>query len=174
MVKDLDTEYRRLGLVTKLPGKILSLHGCENISEFVLHELCHEGCFNLKKAAYFIDNPDFDCLKGVVGHDKSQAYRPRQDIWGEMDAFTKHMQQAPFNKKVRSFVKPSFRRKGAPDSEIVEVVASSIGLKNPSFYAWNMKHDNHGILLYEKEESAPCDCEYLYECLCLLGFCPVF
>ena len=60
-----------------LPRKILSLHGHDNITELILHELCNEQCFNLEKAAYFIDNPDFDCFKGVAGHCRSQALRSR-------------------------------------------------------------------------------------------------
>ena len=53
--------------LSTLPQKILSLHGRADLAEFVLRDLCHERCFNLKKAAFFIDNPDFNHLKGIAG-----------------------------------------------------------------------------------------------------------
>ena len=167
-------KYNRLGLVAALPRKILSLHGHENICEFVLHELCHERCFNLKKAAYFIDNPDFDCIKGVAGHAAEQAYRPKQDVWSEVDEFTHHMKQAPFNNLVRTFYTPSLARKGCKNDEILEAVGKAIGFENPSCHVWSMKHDNHGIFLYEKDETSCPETEYMDECICVLGFCPVF
>lgn len=57
-----------------LPHKMLSVHGLSNATEFVLHELCQSSCFNLKKAAYFVDNPDFDRLQGVAGFNKEEEY----------------------------------------------------------------------------------------------------
>jgi len=53
--------------LSSLPRMILVCNGCENIFELLLHDLCHPTCFNLKKVAYFVDNPDFDCLQGVAG-----------------------------------------------------------------------------------------------------------
>src|SRR5262245_10115368 len=89
-----------LNLLSTIPQKVLSLHGTENITEFVLHELCNTHCFDFKKAAYLVDNPDFDCLKGVAGFSSDEAY-PKETIWEKPELFTAHMKKAAFNKKVR-------------------------------------------------------------------------
>ena len=70
--------YTILNTLSKLPRKMLSLKGQENVTEFVLHELCHKNCFNLDKAAYFVDNPDFDCLKGMAGFAPLRRMGPRK------------------------------------------------------------------------------------------------
>ena len=153
---------------------MLLLHGRDNVIEFVLHELCHEQCFNLEKAAYVVDNPDFNCLKGVAGFARSEAYEKEADVWKNPDAFSAHMQSSPFNQKVRSFEKESLCKKGASDDAIVSEVAQNLGLDHPSYYAWDMKHDNRGVLVYQKCDQEECDCNYLLDGLCMLGFCPVF
>jgi hypothetical protein len=160
--------------LSSLPRKILQLHGRDNVAEFVLHELGKEDCFNLERAAYIVDNPDFDCLKGVAGYCRPEAYHSDRTIWEDPESFSKHMQQSSFNNKIRYFYKPSAVRKKKTDQQIVEAIAKELDFVNPSFYAWRMKHDNHGILLYEKLEPDVCDCEYLLEGLCLIGFCPIF
>ncbi len=157
-----------------LPRKMLQLHGRENITEFVLHELGKKDCFNFERAAYIIDNPDFNCLKGVAGFCRPEAYVSQKDIWDEPDPFTEHMKKAAYNNKVRCFAKDSCVKRGGSDEQIVQQVSKDLGFEHPLFYAWKMKHDNHGILLYEKQDKEACDCSYLLEGLCLIGFCPVF
>src|SRR5947207_14497437 len=80
----------------RLPRKMLSLHGLDNVTEFVLHELCDKHCFNLQKAAYFIDNPDFDCLKGVVGVSHAELHNI-VDIWDNPAIFSEHITKSAFN-----------------------------------------------------------------------------
>ena len=157
-----------------LPRKILGLHGRDNVIEFVLHELGKEECFDLKKAAYVIDNPDFNCLKGVAGFCRSEAYSSKKDIWDEPDLFSEHMKRATYNKKVRSFLQESHVKKGEKPEQIIEQICRDLGFEKPSFYSWNMKHDNKGILLYERNSKETCDCNYLLDGLCMIGFCPVY
>lgn len=157
-----------------LPRKILQLHGRDNVTEFILHELSNEDCFNLERVAYIIDNPDFNCLKGVAGYCRPEAYHAKQTIWQEPDRFSEHMKKAQFNNKVRHFSKPSLVKKGSSDEQIVRSIAPELGFVHPFFYAWKMKHDNHGILVYEKKDDHADDYDYLLEGLCLIGFCPVF
>lgn len=157
-----------------LPRKILGLHGRDNVIEFVLHELSKQECFDLEKAAYVIDNPDFNCLKGVAGFCRPEAYQSKSDIWEDPDNFSEHMKKAAFNKKIRSFQQESYLKRGEKPEQIIEQICHELGFEKPSFYAWNMKHDNQGILLYEKHEPVECDCDYLLDGLCLIGFCPVY
>ena len=157
-----------------LPRMILQLDERDNVTEFILHELCKSDCFNLKRAAYVIDNPDFDCLKGVAGYCKEEMFSSEKNIWDQPDLFSEHMKKASYNNKIRAFSKPSFLKKGESGEAIVQEIASDINFKTPSFYAWPMQHDNQGLLIYEKMDNDTCDCDYLLEGLCIIGFCPIF
>ena len=158
----------------RLPRKMLLLHGRDNVTEFVLHELC-KNCFNMHKAAYFIDNPDFNCLKGVVGVSTDEL-SDINDIWNESEKFSERMTKSPFNQKVRSFEYQSHKKKGDSHDMLADIIAKELGFKNYNFYTWTMKHDNHGFLLCEKNEEV--DCEHpkedvILDGLSLLSFCPV-
>lgn len=153
-----------------LPNKMLSLHSKDNLTEFVLHALCNEQCFNLEKAAYFIDNADFDCVKGIAGYDRPEEYVKPVNIWNTPDEFSDHMKKCNFNKIVRSIEKGSFKKANSSQKGIAEL-AQGLGFQNPKFFKWNVKHDNEGILVFQAGENFD---EQLLEGLSLLGFCPVF
>ena len=164
-----------LNNLSHLPKKIVSLDGIENTPEFVLHELCHERCFNLSKAAFFVDNPDFDHVKGVAGFDAAAPFAGSDSIWSDPQAFSSHMQQVPFNKQVRSFSTTSIKKNGSLTAESVERIARELGIKNPASHAWEMKYDNHGFLIYEYNGSSLQGMEeHLNNRLYLLSFCPIF
>lgn len=158
-----------------LPRKMIALHGNDNISEFVLHELCHPECFNLKKAAYFIDNPDFDCLKGVAGVNQDEAAQV-SDIWNKPDEFSLYMRQSPFNQKVRSLTRASGKKVSVEaDKELAIEVAHELGIVNIGYCSWTSKNYNHGILVFEKGTSQEdIDKEILMNGVSLLSFCPIY
>jgi len=162
-----------LNHLTTLPQKVLSLHGVEHVTEFVLHDLCNESCFNLQKAAYLVDNPDFDCLKGVAGFSAREAY-DKDIIWETPELFMAHMQKAPFNQKVRSIMQTSMVKSRKSDEETTALIGNYLGLAKPSFCSWPMKHDNQGILIYEVEIGCPVSPDILKNGACLLGFCPIY
>lgn len=158
-----------------LPRKMITLHGNDNISDFVLHELCHEKCFNLKKAAYFIDNPDFNCLRGVAG--VSQDEKPLiTDIWQQPEEFSNHMRLSPFNQKVRSLTRTSAKKVSAEaDKELAIDVAHELGINNIGYCSWTGKNENHGILVFEKGSSQEeIDKDELLNGVSLLSFCPIY
>jgi hypothetical protein len=158
-----------------LPRKMIALHGNENVSEFVLHELCQPRCFNLKKAAYFIDNPDFDCLKGVAGinQDEMIAF---DDVWQKPEEFSLYMRQSPFNQKVRSLNRSSAKKTSfEADKDLAIDVAHELGIANIGYCSWTSKHDNHGILVFEKNtDQGQVDKEELLNGFSLLSFCPIY
>ena len=163
-----------LSQLSSLPKKVLSLHGRQHVSDFVLHELCNSHCFDLKKAAYLVDNPDFDCLKGVAGFYDAEAY-PVDTMWQNPDLFVSHVEKAPFNTKVRSILKPSRIRSHTSEQETTQMIGDYLGIIKPGFCSWSMKHDNQGILIYETEpNSCPVSSEILVNGACLLGFCPIY
>jgi hypothetical protein len=161
--------------LSSMPGKIVSLHGRENIPEFVLHDLSGKSCFNFSKASYFVDNPDFDHLKGVAGYITTQAFEHSDAIWDNPDLFTRHMQGAPFNKQVRTIMRPSPKRGCLQAQTIVDIVAQELEMNNPQFFCWNMKHYNHGLFIYENYNGhTEWEPEDLMNGLHLLSLCPVF
>lgn len=159
-----------LDRLCQLPQRVLSLHGNDNIAEAVLHELCHN-CLKLNRAAYLVDNPDFDCMKGIAGYACNEPYL-QEVAWETPELFTKHLQQAAFNQRVRSMYYPSMLKAKKNEEETSKIIATSLGLTNPSFCTWQMKHDNHGILVYETKE--PIACELVKNGACLLAFCPIY
>jgi hypothetical protein len=157
-----------------LPQKILSLHGIDNMAEFVLHDLCDESCFNLSKAAYFVDNPDFDCLKGIAGYDRTEETMTMEDRWKNPHQFTNHAAHCAFNQKVRGIAKTSSGRQKQDDKSVVNDLSHELSMKNPRYISWDIKHQNHAIFIFE---SMPNDIleldDDMLKGMCLLGFCPI-
>lgn len=169
----LQRQYEMLDSLSKIPLNILRLHGHQNVTDFVLYELCHERCFNLEKAAYFVDNPDFNCLKGVAGHARTERVNIA-DIWKDTDNVGHALLESPFNKQVRSYSSSSLKKE-ASDNELACKIAKDLGIKEYGYCSWGSKHDNHGILIYEKAKNDEAvDEERLLSGLSLLSFCPLF
>ena len=163
-----------LNHLSSLPKKVLSLHGRQHISDFVLHDLCNPQCFDIKKAAYLVDNPDFDCLKGVAGFSDEEAYGSNT-MWENPDLFVAHIEKSPFNNKVRSILKTSMSRSHKSEQETTQMIGEYLGILKPVYCSWPMRYDNHGILIYESEpNSCNVSSDILLNGACLLGFCPVY
>ncbi len=162
-----------LNRLSSLPEKLLKLHETENVCEFLLHDLCDADCFDLKRAAYFVDNPDFDCLKGIAGFDATEKF-VQAPIWETPELFAEHMKKAPFNQRVRGINRHSMRKAHQADDETTGVIANLLGLRQPLYCSWEMKHDNHGLLIYEMQLSCAVPQEVVRKGACLLGFCPIY
>lgn len=167
-------DLKILNRLRTIPRHMLTNHERENLSEFVLAQLAHEDCFNLEKAVYLVDNPDFDCFKGVAGFCSDESFVDGENVWNKQQEFTNHSRTTNFNIKVRSIELESQKRKGKTDKNIVDALASTLELHSPSFYAWPMKYENHGMLIYQKRDKEPCDCDYLLDGAAFLSFCPIF
>ena len=161
-----------LNRLSCLPQKILSLSGSENITEFVLHELCNSTCFNLQKAAYIVDNPDFDCLKGIAGFNINEEFPDA--IWQNADAFSKHMSESFFNQKVRTILRSSPLRSGQSSQQTTDIISDCLGFDKPLYCSWRMKHDNHGYLVYETESNDTPSNDLVLNGACFLSFCPIY
>lgn len=163
-----------LNKLSSLPKKMLSLHGHEYVTHFVMHELCNEPLLNIERAAYFVDNPDFNCLQGVAGFCKKEAYNGSCDIWRDQESFVDVLKASTFNNNVKDFKKESMKKKGNSDDTVVHEIANTFNIHNPGYYSWDMKHDNHGLFVFQKNDVPEKALEYLSDTVCLLGFCPVF
>lgn len=164
-----------LKTISSIPRKIVTLNGSDNASEFVLHELCNKDCFNLKKAAYFIDNPDFNCLKGIAGYCSLET-DGCQINWTAPHQFTQSMQVSKFNTSVRSILKDSHKKKFGQQAPVLDDIVSGLGFNDHAICVWPLKHDNSGVLVYEKnrEEDDNFVKDHLGDALFLLSFCPIF
>jgi hypothetical protein len=159
---------------THLPRQILSLHELDNATEFVLHSLCDEGCLNLQKAAYFVDNPDFNCLKGVAGFSREDEVYTCDTILSDPGHFNDHIDQCEYNQKIRTITVPSARRNGESNERLIARLADLLEMEKPAAHSWNIKHDNFGLLIYQHDGATDRNFheEFLHG-LSILGFCPV-
>lgn len=167
-------QHALLHVLSGLPSKILLCHDIDRLPEFILHEMACEQCFNLNKVAFLVDNPDFNLLKGVAGISRSEAFASGSSIWEDPQKFSVHMQGSPFNEKVRNHVQVSCKNCDNPGEEVFSKVAKMLDMQQFNVCSWNMKHDNHGYLIYEKmnHEDTACD-NYITHGASLLGFCPI-
>jgi len=171
----LDKKHRVLTHLSLLPQKILSLHGRDDLTEFVLCDLCQEHCFNLKKAAFFVDNPDFNCLKGVAGYCHQENPTVCDKRWEHPERFMARIQESSFNSKVRDLQLHSLTLTDESQQDLVNRIARDLEIDNPQCCSVAMKHNNHGLLIFQKEDSADTVVDkHLPSGLAMLGFCPVY
>jgi len=160
--------------LSSLPRKIIAIHELDNLSEFILHDICSESCFNLDKAAYFVDNPDFDTCKGIAGFCSHEAYGDYNRLWDDPPSFSAFTRESPFNQRVRSLILESVVRNKLMHEDMVKRIASELGFAHPAWCSWHLKHFNDGLIVYEKADSddALFDQHFLNS-LYLLGFCAI-
>lgn len=163
---------QHLGNLRKM---IVHNHELENLSEFVLHELCSGPCFNINKAAYFINNPDFNALRGITGYHKQEPQGHLHDTWNNQKQFVISMKNSAFNQKVRGSLQTSFEKGQKSEKYMVQKLADQLEIKDPAYHVWNLKHANHGLLIYEPTvQDIRHAQEHLLDSLYYLSFCPVY
>jgi hypothetical protein len=159
--------------LTRIPRQLLHTTEYENLAELVLGELCHQQCFNVSRAAYFVDNPEFNCARGVAGYDERDHSDRAESCWIERDAFGLRMKCSSFNEKVRSLAPFSISR-AAERSYALAQLADALEISVPSVTFFDMPHQNKGFVLFEKPEADITELESFWEDACsLLAFCPL-
>lgn len=163
--------------LSKLPHKILQHHHLSKLSHMILHELGHDNCFGFNKAIYLVDNPDFDHLIGVAGFHKEECCQHKNNIWESPKNFEKLLQESKFHNKVKKVIRQSLRRKKDIDlssTDDLQKLGKCVGMESPDFFWWDMKHGNHGILIYETNKKL---CEWqrglLNNMAALLSLCGI-
>lgn len=163
--------------MSSLPKKMLMCPDSEHLAELVLYDLSHPHCFNLSKSAFFIDNPDFDCLQGIAGvaHNEvafEASGEPFANVWEAREQFANHMRASSFNTLVRSLSGASLQRSGKHIDEEIAKFISPLSLQKPVWRVFKTKHGNQGILVFEAPEH-PFAQEDLALGAAFLGFCPI-
>ena len=147
-------DHRLISHLSGLLGKVLQHHDVDGLPDMILHELGHDSCFGLKRATYLVDNPDFNHLLGVAGYCKEECPCHKENLWETPNTFKEDMKNAYYHNDVKKFLHDSLKRKDIDLSSVkdVEHLGKHLGIANPAYFAWNMKHGNHGLLLFEETE----------------------
>jgi len=169
-----DHVYALQSLVA-LPHKILSRHDVDNLTEYVLYELCHNSCLKLDQAAYFVDNPDFNQFRGIAGISRSEHPEENYCIWSDSEKFRHFMDQSDFNEKVKSIVTKSQKSSNKTESEFMNNVAKELEFKSHNFHVLDIKHGNRGFFMYQPMKNHSKELQNLVaNAVSFLGFCPLF
>lgn len=163
-------------IVSKIGGllkNILVSQEHDHVVDIVMHQLCSNTGLDVHKAAYFVDNPDFDCLHGVTGYCSDEMGKYQCD-WSDREKFAHTIVNTPFNKDVKSLRYKSMKRTGKLDDDVVKDIAQKLKIQNPGYCSWDMKHNNHGIFVYQKQDIPDHMQNSVHDAVCLLGFCPLF
>lgn len=152
-----DSAERELNLWNQLltiPHYILQNHHLDGLAQLILLHLANPECFALQKAAYLIDNPDFNCLKGVTGTFENEALKFDYTWWQSAEKILEQTQKASiFHNRVRSLLLPSLKP-DAEKSDSIQQLATFLEFdQQPKICSWPMKNNNRGILLYQPNEN---------------------
>ena len=172
-MKNTRDHYEALLKLGTIPEKMIRTHGCENLAEFVLHEICNEPCLAFTRMAFFLDNPDFNCFKGIVGICGQERFS-HNDTWNNVTDFSQHMRNAPFNQSIRSVARDSVTRTGAHWERYAHELAEQVTVENHGWYIFSAKHGNTGLLIFTPNELSDHARMTLTTGASLLGLCPVF
>ncbi len=172
-----EDDLRLANHLSGLLHKVLAYHDVDGLPDMVLHELGHDNCFGLQKATYLVDNPDFDHLLGVAGFCKKECSCHKEDLWENPFIFKADMKEAQYHNDIKKFLRESLRRKdiNLNDSGDVKDLGIHLGINNPAHFGWNMKHGNHGLLIFDKGEKPITSWrkELLANVAALLSFCGI-
>jgi hypothetical protein len=164
--KENTMEKKLLYHVGSLPKLMVNNHMRDNLAAFVLHELCSQKGFGLGKAAYFINNPDFKCIKGIGGYHNAEAYNGA--TWENDADFMKHLEQAAFHNKIRQYQESNSGKLS------VDALQDQFEFDQAEAHVLNLKHDNQGIFLFEKKDHDKLVDDHLLDFVHYLSFCPVY
>ena len=171
--KDFERYEALLAYLGALPGKMISIHEANNLSAIVLHDICNMPCFGVHKAAYFVDNPEFNTCAGIVGFCKDERC-DWCNAWQDPVIFDRAMQTSAFNQQVRALLLESIVRNKLIHADVVKRVAPQLGFAHPVWHAWHLKHGNDGLLVYEKDDHNDTSFDqHFINTLALLGFCAI-
>lgn len=165
--------YELVSRLSTLPKQIVLAHDTDHLAELIFCELCGKNCFDLKKAAYFLDNPDFDCCRGIVGLSASEFSLPTtgSDLWENPTPVSEQMRRSPFYQKVRGLHHASVTKNNS--DYLISQIAKDLGIEKPEVCISRARNDNHGLLISEHPVDEEVR-EYLEHGMSILGLCPLF
>ena len=157
-----------------LSDRIIKNYDLHDLPTLVLHHVGHEESFGLKKAAYFIDNPDFNHFQGIAGFTTSECKLHHPTLWKSPTSFNENKKTARFHKSVEQFADESLSKKSkiSPESKLKKI-AKELGLTSFDFFSWTLKYGNTAFLLFESgKKLSKQEKELLEHAVSYLSFCP--
>ena len=159
-----------LQIAANIPYKMLEWykHDCtDNIAKLVLYEVCSKSCFNFKKAAFFVNNPDFQWCRGIIGYE-ADGNKPVLDTESAIIDF---FEKSPFHATTCSLAESSYMQN---NDAYVKKIAKILHMQEPYFCTLPLKHGNDGLFIYEFFSSVNDDYkEIVQHIIALMGFCPL-
>lgn len=174
--QDLGAHGSLIDHLTKIPHCMLRNHEIDSLAQIILYMLSHADCFSFKRAAYFIDNPDFDCLKGGAGFQHEEVFVSPNLMCHSPQPYLERLSSSQYNKQVRDIARPSIKRQcdNINDSADFTTLCKDLGVTNAECVCWPLKHGNWGVLIFEHDSVLdPARRGLLDNAVSLLGFCPV-
>lgn len=162
--------YELASRLSTLPRRIVAIRDADYLAELVFCELCGQRCFGLKKAAYFLDNPDFDCCKGIVGINAHEFSVSEDELWDQPVPTSERIRRSPFYQKVRAIQHASVTKNNR--EYVLNELAKALEIQQPFFCVCHARNDNHGILISELPVDEEVN-EYLEHGMSILGLCPL-
>jgi len=147
---NLQNPYGLVSELLQLPKQILKHIHTHNLTDLLLGHLASENYFNLKKAAYLLNNPEFNCVKGLSGIEDHDI-KDWKKLWEDPAESAKRLANSSYNQKIKSFASASpFADLGAHrPEELVEYAKQNFAFNNPVFIGWHGKHGNYGLFFCE-------------------------
>ena len=170
------TNPNLLGTLLNMPSKIMQHYDVNGLVQMVLHELAHDKHLAFKRATYLVDSPDFDCLRGLAGFCREECRLHQQDLWQDPHHFASAMREASFHASMQKLLGASLHKNhlDAAHKDNLLAFGKALGMEAPEVYVWNLKHGNHGILLYEENSAVAAEKttkQALDHASALLGLC---
>ncbi|MCL5436621.1 MAG: hypothetical protein M1549_01935 [Candidatus Dependentiae bacterium] len=162
--------YELISRLSRLPKQIISVRDADYLAELIFCELCGQNCFNLKKAAYFLDNPDFDCCRGIVGISADEFQSPGEELWADPLSISDRVRRSPFYQKVRALNHASAMKNNS--DYVLTEIAKMLGIEHPTFCICDARHENHAILISDERVDDEVS-EYLEYGMSILSLCPL-
>lgn len=172
---ELCTPHSHLSLVDQimeLPKSILLNHHKQGLADLILNKISSEKCFSFSKAAYLVDNPDFNYLKGICGFCKTSS--PSGDC-SDPDGLITQISSCKYNERVKALQQHSFKANNLDlnSPENLAEISKALEMQNPEVFCWDLKHNNYGVLIFESNSGHCCDWKknLLEKVTSILGMC---
>jgi len=169
-LSQLSQKQLMLNVAATIPYKILSWYQHEyvdNMTKFVVYEICSKNCFGLKKAAFFVNNPDFKWCRGIVG------YEAREDslaLTTEADIIA-FFENSSFHATTISVERPTYEKN---DRVMIQKIADHLHMTSHHFCTLPLKYGNDGLFMYEFfNASDKINIDIIQNIIALIGFCPL-
>jgi hypothetical protein len=140
----------------QIPQQITSYHHLDGLVDLVLYTIAKADCLSFSRAAYFVDNPDFNHLRGVCGFCVTTNLA---NCAQDQKSMIQQIQKSPYNCRVKTINQESLRANNIDPTkpENVAKLCESLEIKNPKICNWDLKHNNYGLLIFETATPRCCN-----------------